>query len=97
MPKYDPANPPKWAGFPRRLAYLLFGVALGFMILGFYQQAKRNQEARDEELRQFMLKHPQPEDKLFPPIPRATDQNPTPVQAAPTKPASDPAPAQTPK
>jgi hypothetical protein len=90
MPPVDPTNPPKWAGFTRRLGYWLFGLALGFMILGFYNKLKQNQARLDEERRQQLLSQPPPKDNLFPPIPRdqpapAPGTATTPSPAAPSK------------
>jgi len=79
----DPNNPPKWAGFTRRLGYWLFGLALGFIVLGFYQKLKQNQARVDEERRQQFLSQPMPEDKLFPPIPREQPA-PAPAPTTPT-------------
>jgi hypothetical protein len=83
MPPTDPTNQPKWAGFTRRLAYYLFGIAIGLMVLGLFQVAKQRQAAVDEQRRKQLLSVPQPDDKLFPPVPRSEPAAPLPGAQTP--------------
>ena len=82
MPPTDPTQPSR-RGFFQRLAYLLIGVAIGCMVLGFFQAAKQRQAKIDEEHRQQLQANPPPADNLFPPMPKPKPE--VPVQAQPPK------------
>jgi type IV secretory pathway VirB10-like protein len=88
MPYQEPT--PR-TGFLRRLSYILIGIAIGFMVLGFFQQAKKRQARIDAEREALIKATPPPNDTLFPPIPKA---DPKPDPAPPTPPPAPPNPAQ---
>jgi hypothetical protein len=81
MPLPDPAKANR-RDFLGRLAYLLTGLAIGFMVLGFFQAAKQHQSQVDEEHRQQLLASPPPTDNLFPPLPKSEAPAPAPAQPA---------------
>jgi hypothetical protein len=63
-------EPTPRSGLLRRLSYIMIGVAIGFMVLGFFQQAKERQARIDAQRDAQIRATPPPNDTLFPPIPK---------------------------
>ncbi|HYE62220.1 MAG TPA: hypothetical protein VD997_09505 [Phycisphaerales bacterium] len=60
----------RYPGFFSRLRFYLIGLAIGLMMLGFFQLSKRNEAARNQAQAERAGPPKQPaNDPLFPPLP----------------------------
>ena len=67
-------EPGNWKGFLGRLSYYLMGIAIGLMVLGFFQLSKKREARLQEERAKQQLLTPKPVDTLFPPVPKSESE-----------------------